>query len=120
MFKLLLRNKKCSHEKITPMNPAVYCPDCGEEIKISWQFLRCECCSAKRKFAIYRDKTVPEDKFCKNCGCPEFYLEIKERPEFFDYEYAYIIKEVAPKSLLKETVQIWVEKENNMCLVNLF
>lgn len=113
MIKFLTKNNKCIHDKISPLTPGEFCPDCGAEIKISWQLLRCDCCLAKRKFNILRNKIVPEDKFCKNCGSAEYYLETKERPEFFDYGYAVILKEeIRSDFVFKETVQIWIEEEN--------
>jgi len=59
------------------------------------------------------NKTQPQEKFCKKCGSSEYYIEIKERPEFFDYEYAVIFKEeIQVESKFKKTLQIWTEEEN--------
>lgn len=112
MLNFLTKNNKCLHDKVSPLNSGNFCPDCGTEIKISWQLLRCDCCLTKKKFNILRNKIVPEDQFCKNCGNSAFYLETKERPEFFDYAYAVILKEeIRSDFVFKETVQIWIEEE---------
>lgn len=103
---------KCAHNKIYPTSQGDFCPDCGQEIKISWQILRCKCCSTKRKVHSFMKKIVPDEKFCKKCGCSEYYIEIKEKIEFFDYEYAVILKEEVPKLKIKKTLQIWIEEEN--------
>ena len=59
------------------------------------------------------NKLVPEEKFCKKCGSREYYIDIREKIEFFDYEYAIILKEeVKTDSILKKTLQIWIEEEN--------
>jgi hypothetical protein len=59
------------------------------------------------------NKLVPEEKFCKKCGSPEYFIETKEKIEFFDYEYAIILKEeVNTKVKTKKTLQIWIEEEN--------
>ena len=59
------------------------------------------------------NKLVPEEKFCKKCRSPEYYIDTREKIEFFDYEYAIILKEeVETNSILKKTLQIWVEEEN--------
>ena len=59
------------------------------------------------------NKILPEEKFCKKCGSSEYYIETKEKIEFFDYEYAIILKEeVNTKVKIKKTLQIWIEEEN--------
>lgn len=113
MLNLLFRITKCPHNKIYPFSDGTFCPDCGQEIKISWRILRCECCSTKRKAHFFINKLVPEEKFCKKCGSPEYFIDIREKIEFFDYEYAIILKEeVKINSKIKKTLQIWIEEEN--------
>ena len=113
MLSFLFRRNKCAHNKIDPLNPETFCPDCGQEIKISWQILRCECCSTKRKSHVFKGKFIAEEKFCKKCGSSEYYIETKEKIEFFDYEYAVILKEeIKTKSEIKKTIQVWIEEEN--------
>lgn len=59
------------------------------------------------------NKLHPEEKFCKKCGCSEYYIDTREKIEFFDYEYAIILKEeVKTDSKIKKTLQIWIEEEN--------
>jgi len=113
LLKFLFNTTKCNHNKIYPFSDGIFCPDCGQEIKISWRILRCECCSTKRKAHFYINKLVPEEKFCKKCGSREYYIDIREKIEFFDYEYAIILKEeVKTDSKIKKTLQIWIEEEN--------
>ena len=113
MLNFLFNNIKCNHNKIYPFSDGTFCPDCGQEIKISWQLLRCECCSSKRNVRVFFNKILPEEKFCKKCGSSEYYIETKEKIEFFDYEYAIILKEeVNTKIKIKKTLQIWIEEEN--------
>ena len=113
MLKLLFNNTKCPHNKIYPLSEDAFCPDCGQEVKISWQILRCKCCSTKRKSHFFLDKIQPEEKFCKKCGNPDYYIEIKEKIEFFDYEYAVLLKEeIKTESKIRKTLQIWIEDEN--------
>ena len=113
MLNFLFNNIKCTHNKIYPLSEGSFCPDCGLEIKISWQILRCECCSTKRKTHFFMNKLVPKEKFCKKCGSSDYYIEIKEKIEFFDYEYAVILKEeIKEQSIIKKTLQIWIEEEN--------
>jgi len=96
-----------------PLKTGDFCPDCGQEIKISWQILRCNCCSTKRNSRFFMNKIVPQEKFCTKCGSSEYFIEVKEKIEFFDYEYAKILREeIKEKTGFKETVQIWIENEN--------
>ena len=112
MLEFLFKKNKCTHSKVSPSFNGSFCPDCGCEIKVLWQFLRCECCSSKRSFHIYRNKAIPDNKFCKNCGSSKYYLESKESLEFFDYEYAIIRKEeVNTVLVMKDRLQIWIEEE---------
>lgn len=112
MLDFLLNNKKCAHEKVYPKNSGMYCPDCGKQVKIFWQITRCNCCSSKRRSHLSRGNLIPAEKFCTKCGDSDFYIEKKEKVEFFDYEYAVIIKEeVRDDKNIKETIQIWIEEE---------
>lgn len=113
VLSFLFNNTRCTHNKVYSLNEGAYCPDCGEEIKISWQILRCSCCSTKRKSHFFINKLVPEEKFCKKCGNPEYFIETKEQIEFFDYDYAIILKEeIKAKTQSRKTLQIWIEEEN--------
>jgi len=113
VLNFLFKNTKCAHTKVHPLSEESFCPDCGQEIKVSWQILRCKCCSSKRKSRFFINKIVPEEKFCKKCGSDDYYIEIKEKIEFFDYEYAIILKEeIKSKATIKKTLQIWIEEEN--------
>lgn len=113
MLNFLFNTQKCTHSKVTMQDGQAFCPDCGQEVKISWQILRCDCCSTKRRSRIYKNNMIPEEKFCKKCGSPEYFVEIKDKIDFFDYEYATLLKkEVKSVSKLKESFQIWIEEEN--------
>jgi len=108
-----LFKKKCNHKKLTPFSVGNFCPDCGQEIEISWQILRCEHCQNKRKARVILNSTMPEDKFCRKCGTSNFYVEKKERLEFFDIEYAIFSKKEMNSSLeSKQILHIWIEKED--------
>lgn len=136
MLNFLFNKAKCTHNKVSLLNHEAYCPDCGQEVKIFWRILRCKECSSKRKsyvirnsfipvyfltrmisgtdIALLADNLAPEERFCKKCGSLEYYVEVKENIEFFDYEYAVMLKEeVKVDSKIKKTLQIWIEEENN-------
>ncbi len=131
---MIFIDNKCPHNKIYPFSDGMYCPDCGQEIKISWQILRCKACSSKRKSyfiknkfipfryltriiydffpQLQRETIIPEEKFCKKCGCAEYFIDTREKIEFFDYEYAIILKEeIKFDTNTQKTTQIWVEEE---------
>lgn len=117
MLNLLINNisrmrQNCHHSRVLATEKECFCPDCGCEIKISWNILRCSCCNSKRKSVLSKKVLIPEEKFCKKCGNSGFYIEKKENPEFFDYEYANILKEEIPQNTkIKKKIQIWIDDE---------
>ncbi len=112
MLSFLTNKPKCSHDRVYPLASGSFCPDCGYQIKIFWQILRCDCCSSKRKAFFSRSRLIPVEKFCTKCGSSEFYIEKKEKVQFFDYEYAVILKEEVKEKNFKDTIQIWIEEES--------
>ncbi|MDD3013077.1 MAG: hypothetical protein PHC34_05180 [Candidatus Gastranaerophilales bacterium] len=107
------KRQKCRHEKITPQSIWNYCPDCGKEISIKWFILRCNSCASKRGSMLYLNTLVPTDKHCSKCGSPEFYIEKKEKLDFFDMNYAVMTKEEIDNiSKSGSVTQIWIEGEN--------
>lgn len=107
------RKSKCQHDKITPQTIWNYCPDCGKEISIKWFILRCNSCSSKRSSRLYLNALAPVEKYCSKCGCSEYYIEKKEKLDFFDLNYAVMTKEeIDNLSKSCGITQIWVEHEN--------
>jgi hypothetical protein len=107
------RRTKCQHDKITPHSIWNYCPDCGKEISIRWFILRCNSCSAKRESKLYLNTLLPVDKHCSKCGCSDYYVERKEKVEFFDLNFAVMAKEEINDNYKSGRItQIWVESEN--------
>jgi len=61
---------------------------------------------------LYLNSLVPVDKHCSKCGSSDFYIEKKEKLDFFDLNYAVMTKEeinVISKS--SKIIQIWIEHE---------
>lgn len=110
----LFKRHKCQHDKITPDNYSRFCPDCGEEIDISWYVARCSHCGAKRKSNLYLNSVVPADAHCSRCGSKSFYVEKRVNPEFFDLQYCVLVKEVVSNnSQFIKQVQVWVDNEDS-------
>lgn len=107
------KRPQCLHEKITPHSIWNFCPDCGKEISINWFILRCRSCSSKRSASLYMNTLIPTDKHCSKCGCNNFYVEKKEKVDFFDLHFAVMTKEEVQNTSNKNgKTQIWIEKEN--------
>lgn len=112
-YSLFQKKQICAHEKITPDSIGNFCPDCGQEIILSWYILRCKCCSAKRQSNLIINSILPTEKFCSKCGSKEFVIEKQDKLNFYDYNYAVLIKEETAKISLKSKIQIWIENENS-------
>ena len=67
--------KTCNHEKINPDLDFGYCPDCGKLVKNEWYVTRCSCCGVKMRAIIKGEEILPQNNFCINCGCHDFYIE---------------------------------------------
>jgi len=113
VLSFLINQKKCTHDKIIPSNSGNYCPDCGKQVVIQWHIVRCDGCCSKRKSYLVKNKLSPVENFCTKCGSPDYYVEEKEQIEFFDYDYATMIREeIREKQPIKETIQVWIEEES--------
>lgn len=115
MLSFLFKNhNKCKHKKVTPFSTGSFCPDCGEEIKISWIILRCSCCQSKRHTRVAFNSLFPRDKFCIKCGDSAYYTEKKETIDYFEVEYAVISKQEINENIgIREILQVWIENERN-------
>ena len=108
IYELIKIKKKCTHSKLPLLTTQGYCPDCGELIQTHWIICRCKCCGIKRKAIIKFGKVLPEDKFCQNCGSPEFATEDLDKLDFSNIQYAVIQR--VPLNSAKfnlETIQTW-------------
>jgi len=62
---------------------------------------------------LYLNTLVPTDKHCAKCGCSDFYIEKKEKLDFFDLNFAVMSKEeVENIAKGRRKTQIWIEQEN--------
>lgn len=118
----IFQKSQCKHSKITPLSKGSYCPDCGEEIRIKWHIVRCECCNTKRQGGTSYNKIFPTDKYCEKCGEKHFYIETIERIAFYELSMAVWTKEeVFNKPKINSTTQVWVdEKTMNTSLIPIY
>ena len=101
---------ECKHKKVPIDAEEAYCPDCGAYIRNKWYLVRCACCNIKRPAHIHYDEIVPDNKFCKNCGEHEYYIQEIEKPNFTDIHYAVFKRTVINQENIS-TKQVWVEEE---------
>ena len=118
LLKFILPDKKCQHEKVTPDKDLCYCPDCGELIENCWYITRCRCCGVKMKAIIKDGKIIPEEKFCHNCGDKNFDIELIEKINFIDINYAVLVKAIVEPQA-RELTQSWldIQKQNSIKLL---
>jgi len=77
-----------------------------------WAVLRCRCCASKRQGSLYFNSVIPNEKYCINCGSPEYYIEKKYKFELPDIDYAVLVKENVKEELIfSKKTQIWIEGE---------
>lgn len=111
--RFLFRKSKCIHPQITPASIGSFCPDCGKIILMSWMILRCNHCSTKRHAKISSHFIAPTEKYCSKCGSGKYIIEKKYKIEFYDLDYAILLKEeVTEDSLADDKTQVWIEYEN--------
>ena len=115
-LRFFFKRKKCLHEKVTPDKTNRFCPDCGKEILLYWQIVRCGNCHTKRNAISVLDLISPVEKYCSKCGTKEYFIEEKEKINFYDLNYAVLIKEeIKDKMSYRKTItQIWIDKESEM------
>src|SRR5574344_1704381 len=99
----------CNHDKISPDIDCAYCPDCGEFIENQWFIVRCACCGIKEKATIVKGQIIPENNFCKNCGCGDFIVERIKKITPSDLHFAVLIKQVISQQSVS-FIQTWVEE----------
>jgi len=112
-YEFFPKQPKCRHERVSPIGLGKFCPDCGKEIFISWIILRCKCCSTKRQSIPRFDTFLPVEKYCSKCGSRKYYVEKKTKLEFYEFNYATLIREEFenPTDQNNKT-QIWIEENN--------
>lgn len=119
MFDNIIRyffsRKKCTHDLITPSNLERFCPDCGREVVLYWQIVRCSECQTKRKGFLKFDNAVPSEKYCSRCGSEHYYVETRYKVDYFDFNYAIVVKEESADSRISaSSMQIWVDNNDNL------
>ncbi len=113
-LKSFLFKDYCDHKSFDPIGINQFCPDCGKEIQVTFKIVRCGCCSTKKSAKLIYNSIIPDQKYCSKCGSNDYYVEKKERIEFFELNYAIILKEIVEISCFEDfRTQIWVENENN-------
>ena len=105
-FKL---NKTCEHSRVRPDVDFAYCPDCGELIENQWYITRCSCCGVKHKSIVKNGKIIPADNYCHNCGSSEFTVERLPQINFFDVNFAVVVKKVFCSKNRESYTQSWVD-----------
>lgn len=68
--------------------------DLEDDDKSCWLILRCSRCDNKSIPMLLNGTVSPVNKYCKNCGCEEFYFEKKDYIEKLDTIYALYSKDV--------------------------
>jgi len=108
----------CTHDKISPSEDVCYCPDCGELIENRWYICRCSCCGVKLKAIIKDGRVLPEEKFCHNCGDKCFHVELVDKINFIDINYAVLVKTII-EPMINEITQSWLDRyeHSNMKLL---
>lgn len=109
----------CRHNNFDPLSVNdQYCPDCGKHISVDWYIVHCANCDTRRSGFHLFGKFLPNDRFCKKCGCEAFDLEIKKELGFLDYRYAcYKINELddmlTPQHFRESHGYAWVEEPSS-------
>ncbi len=110
MFEFLWK-QRCKHEKISPLSPGGYCPDCGEFVQNQWYITRCSCCGLKQHTLVRNGKIVANIKFCPNCGNTKFVPEKLENIDVVNINYAAVIKQTIEYKK-QSYIQFWIDKNN--------
>jgi ribosomal protein S27AE len=88
-----LKHRDCEHSRVNHSD--TFCPDCGQKVLITWQFVRCKHCNARRLPRKLMDgKVKPIEKFCRRCGEAEFVTGEKAAVEVFEIVYCVAKKQV--------------------------
>ncbi len=112
LISFFLNKNKCKHKKALLHSNEGYCPECGQYLIKSYYLVRCSRCDIKREAKFSWGEIVPNDKYCSNCGCEDYYIEKLDKVNFIDAKYAVYIKEIADElQTLHPEAQIWVEEE---------
>lgn len=109
IFDFLFGMHHCNHDKVDPSLDFEYCPDCGELIENQWYITRCTCCGVKQKSIVKNGKILPANNFCHNCGSNEFTVERLPKLNFFDVNFAVVVKKVFCSKTQESYTQSWVD-----------
>lgn len=101
---------KCTHDNVSPEVEYAYCPDCGKLIKNEWYITRCNCCGVKMKAMVKNGQIVPQNSFCSNCGKHDYTVELLEKINFIDINFAALIKKEIDDEKHYSTTTCWQEK----------
>lgn len=105
--------KGCRHDKVSVTSNGMYCPDCGKYIIIKWYLVRCSCCGIKRvAYTDFNDNVKAVDKYCPNCGNIHTVVEVLDKINFVDINFAVHKKEVFEPQFKEFSTQIWAETTN--------
>ncbi len=111
IYSFFLPRKECDHKRVNPfMAFNNYCPDCGREIIVEWCFVCCSDCGSRRSGYFIYDRFYPVEKYCRQCGNKHFEIEIKNRLEIYETNFAsYKLRErhKTPQSKTK----VWLETD---------
>ena len=108
----IFKQKKCTHSHFSPDIDFGYCPDCGALIENAWFITRCSCCNIKLRTTVINGKIVPDERYCKNCGTEEFYIEKLNKINFIDINYAVLLK-IEHNEVGKNFTQSWVDPQTS-------
>lgn len=115
LIKFIKNKNSCTHKNALLNANEGYCPDCGEYLVKNYYIVRCLSCGIKREAKLCWSEVVPVDKYCKNCGENEFYVEKLDKISFVDANFAIYKKEIIKNyQLLHPEAQIWVEKDEKI------
>ena len=65
--------------------------------------------NSKRKCIVKNGKIIPADNYCHNCGSSEFTVERLPQINFFDVNFAVVVKKVFCSKNRESYTQSWVD-----------
>lgn len=87
--------QSCTHERVTKDKSGSFCPDCGYQVKVIWNMLRCRTCGTKRHPRQELDGVIsPIFKYCQHCGGHDVQLLKRHKINAHEMGYAIAIKEI--------------------------
>jgi hypothetical protein len=113
LYSLFKPELNCNHSRVNPfLVNGNYCPDCGKEVIVEWAFLKCQHCNSVRSGLYLHQRFLPVERFCNRCGHSHYRIELKQKLEVYDADFAaYKVRpaDVFPRKRSQTTV--WLEPE---------